>query len=62
MLYALGRTIEYYDMPTIRKIVHDAAQEDYKFSALLMGVVTSDPFQMRRIPLPEEQGIVEARL
>ena len=62
MLYALGRTVEYYDMPAIRKIVHDAAQEDYKFSALLVGVVTSDPFQMRRIPLPEEQGIVEARL
>jgi mono/diheme cytochrome c family protein len=55
MIYALGRGVEYYDMPAVRKIVRDAARSDYKFSSLLMGVVTSDPFQMRKIPLPEEQ-------
>jgi hypothetical protein len=56
MIYALGRGVEYYDMPAVRKIVRDAARDDYKFSSLLRGVVTSDPFQMRRIPPPEEQA------
>jgi hypothetical protein len=55
MTYALGRGIEYYDMPTIRAIVRDtgAAQdphERYKFSALVMGIVMSDAFQDSRIP------------
>jgi mono/diheme cytochrome c family protein len=62
LLYALGRNLDYYDMPAVRKIVHGAAEDDYRFSSLLMGVVTSDPFQMRRIPLPDEQPIIEARL
>jgi hypothetical protein len=62
LLYALGRNLDYYDMPAVRKIVHGAAEDDYQFSSLLMGVVTSDPFQMRRIPLPDEQPIIEARL
>jgi hypothetical protein len=60
MLYALGRNLDYYDMPAIRKIVHDAAKQEYRFSAILLGVATSDPFQMRRIPLPEEQPIQAA--
>jgi hypothetical protein len=62
LLYALGRNLEYYDMPAVRRIVHDAARSDYEFSTLLLGVVMSDPFQLRRIPLPEEQAIIEARL
>jgi hypothetical protein len=48
MTYALGRGVEYYDMPAIRAIVHDAARNDYRFSTLIMGVVRSTPFQMRR--------------
>jgi hypothetical protein len=48
MTYALGRGVEYYDMPAIRAIVHDAARNDYRFSSLIMGVVKSTPFQMRR--------------
>jgi hypothetical protein len=39
--------VEYYDQPAVRKIVRDAAASDYRFSALLMGVVQSSPFQMR---------------
>ncbi|MGD8810039.1 MAG: DUF1592 domain-containing protein [Gammaproteobacteria bacterium] len=44
MTYALGRGLEYTDMPTVRKIVHAARQEDYRFSALLSGIVHSEPF------------------
>ncbi|HMB73134.1 MAG TPA: DUF1585 domain-containing protein, partial [Gammaproteobacteria bacterium] len=47
MTYALGRSVEYYDMPAIRKIVREAADDDYRFSSLIYGVVTSVPFQMR---------------
>ena len=48
MTYALGRGVEYYDMPSIRAIVHEAAHNDYRFSSLVMGIVKSAPFQMRR--------------
>jgi hypothetical protein len=48
MTYALGRGVEYYDMPAIRSIVRDAARKDYRFSTLVLGVVKSTPFQMRR--------------
>ncbi len=47
LIYALGRGLEYYDAPAVRKIVRDAAQDDYRFSSLIMGVVRSTPFQMR---------------
>jgi len=50
MTYALGRTVEYYDMPTIRRIVRDAARDDYRFSSIVMGIVRSDPFRMRMAP------------
>jgi len=47
LTYALGRGMEYYDMPTVRKIVRDAGSQDYRFSSLIMGVVTSTPFEMK---------------
>jgi hypothetical protein len=47
MTYALGRGVEYYDMPAVRKIVRDAGARDFKFSALIAGVVKSTPFQMK---------------
>ncbi len=46
MIYGLGRGTEYYDMPLMRSIVHEAARSDYKFSAFVLGVVKSEPFQM----------------
>ncbi|HYR42379.1 MAG TPA: DUF1592 domain-containing protein, partial [Terriglobia bacterium] len=49
LTYALGRTVEYYDMPTVRKIVRQAARDDYRFSSIVMGIVKSAPFQMRRV-------------
>jgi hypothetical protein len=50
MTFALGRSIEYYDMPAVRQIVRDAAREDYRFSAILTGIVESVPFRMARVP------------
>jgi hypothetical protein len=47
MTYGLGRGVEYFDMPVVRSIVRDAEQNDYRFSSILMGIVNSDPFQMR---------------
>jgi len=48
MTYALGRELEYYDLPIVRKIVEEAKAKDYKFSAIITGIVKSTPFQMRR--------------
>ncbi len=48
MSYALGRRVEYYDMPTIRDIDRDAAADGDKFSAFVLGIVESVPFQMRQ--------------
>ena len=48
MTYALGRGLEYFDMPTLRRIVREAASDDYRFHAVILGIVTSDPFLMRR--------------
>jgi hypothetical protein len=46
--YAVGRGLESYDAPAIRAVTHDAAHKEYAFSALIVGVVKSVPFQMRR--------------
>jgi Protein of unknown function (DUF1592)/Protein of unknown function (DUF1588)/Protein of unknown function (DUF1585)/Protein of unknown function (DUF1587)/Protein of unknown function (DUF1595)/Planctomycete cytochrome C len=47
MIYALGRGVQYYDMPTVRAIVRDAASNDYRFSSIVLGIVKSTPFQMK---------------
>jgi hypothetical protein len=51
LTYALGRGLEYYDMPAVRGIVRTAAEDDYRWSSILVGVVESIPFQMRRSQL-----------
>jgi hypothetical protein len=48
LTYALGRGVEPFDMPAVRKIVRDSAPGDYRWSQLIMGVINSTPFQMRR--------------
>ncbi len=48
MIYALGRGTEYYDMPLVRSIVHSADKDNDRFSALVIGVVKSQPFQMNQ--------------
>ena len=49
LTYGLGRGLEYYDMPTVRGIARDAGRNDYKFSSIVLGIVKSAPFQMRRV-------------
>ena len=53
MTYSLGRRIESYDMPAIRKIIRDAAKDNNRFSAFVMGVVNSRAFQMSRAAAAE---------
>jgi hypothetical protein len=47
MTYALGRGVEYFDMPAIRGIVREAELDDYRFRSIVLGIVASPPFQMR---------------
>ena len=49
LTYALGRGLEYYDMPAVRRIVHDARATDYRFSSIVLGVVRSVPFDMKAV-------------
>jgi mono/diheme cytochrome c family protein len=49
MTYGLGRTVEAHDMPAVRQIVREAARDNYRFSSLVMGIVRSAPFQMRKV-------------
>jgi uncharacterized protein DUF1585/uncharacterized protein DUF1588 len=51
LTFALGRGVEYYDEPAVRKIVRDAEKDGYRFSSLILGIVKSVPFQMRRAEL-----------
>jgi hypothetical protein len=46
MTFALGRRVEFYDMPTVRALVREAARNDYRFSSFIIGVATSAPFRM----------------
>ena len=47
LMYGMGREIKYYDMPAVRGVMHVAADKRYRFSDLVLGIVKSDPFQMR---------------
>lgn len=48
LTYALGRGVESTDAPAVRKIVRDAGRDGYRWSSVLLGIVKSTPFQMRR--------------
>jgi hypothetical protein len=50
LTFALGRGVEEYDAPAVRKIVRDARTNDYRFSSLIVGIAKSVPFQMRTSP------------
>jgi len=49
LTYATGRKLEYYDMPTVRRILDEAAPGGYRFTALVQSIVKSDQFRMRRV-------------
>jgi mono/diheme cytochrome c family protein len=48
LTYGLGRGVEYYDEPQVRRIVRESAPDSYRWSSLILGIVRSEPFQMRR--------------
>jgi len=50
MTYGLGRSVEYFDMPTVRRIVRDSGKENYKFSSIVLGIVKSNAFLAQRAP------------
>jgi mono/diheme cytochrome c family protein len=50
MMYAIGRGVEAHDMPAVRRIVDEAAAEDFSFSAIIGGIINSDQFQMMTVP------------
>jgi hypothetical protein len=56
LAFATGRRVEYYDQPTIRAIASEAEANDYRLSSFILGVVTSDPFQMARVLPPAVPG------
>ena len=56
LTYALGRDLEYYDLPAVRGIVRAAATEDYRWSDIIAGIVSSKPFQMRTAAPSQNQA------
>jgi hypothetical protein len=57
MTFALGRGMETYDAPAIRKIVREAQEKDFRFSAVVVGIVKSAPFTMRKAPDSRTAGM-----
>jgi hypothetical protein len=57
LTYALGRPAQYYDMPLVRRLVSDAAKQDYRFSALVLGIVASPAFQYDRVPVEKPAAV-----
>ena len=62
LTYAIGRGVDYYDAPAVRRIVRDAAGEDFRWSSVISGVIRSTPFQMRRVPGGAEDAAGGAEL
>jgi hypothetical protein len=60
LTYALGRPLEYYDMPVVRGIVQGAARNDYRFSSIIAGIVASEPFEMKKALDGEGPGVTTA--
>ena len=54
LTYALGRGVDYYDQPAVRRITRELAGDGYRWSSLVQAVVASDQFRMRRAPRPGE--------
>jgi hypothetical protein len=54
LTYALGRGLDYPDMPAVRSIVSSASRDGYRFSSIVLGIVNSAPFRMRAKPVSDE--------
>jgi hypothetical protein len=55
MTYALGRRVEAFDMPAVRRIIRDAEAQNYRISAFVNGVIESDAFRMAKLPASQHQ-------
>ena len=53
MTYALGRRVESFDMPLVRRVIRDAGKQDYRLPAFILGVVNSPAFRMSRVEAVE---------
>jgi mono/diheme cytochrome c family protein len=60
LTYALGRTLDHRDMPTVRRIVKQAAADDYRFRSIVLGVVSSDAFRKREVDRSEGAPVQRA--
>ncbi len=58
LMYGMGRNVQYFDEPAVRKIVRDAADSKYTLSSLVLGVVNSVPFQMREAAQTQQRAAV----
>jgi hypothetical protein len=62
MTYALGRSLDYRDMPTVRRIVRQAAADDFRFKSIVLGVVSSDAFRKREAEASERAPVKTASI
>ncbi len=60
MTFGLGRSVEYYDMPTVRRIVREASIDNSRFSSLVMGIVNSEQFRMKTAPSQADIAAIAA--
>ena len=60
MAYALGRDVQFFDMPTVRSIVGKAALNGNRFSSYVLGIVNSDAFRMSRAPDTKDVNVTDA--
>ena len=57
MMYALGRELEYFDMPEVRAVVRAAARDDYRFASIVTAIVNSDAFRLQALPHAETNEV-----
>jgi hypothetical protein len=57
MMYALGRELEYFDMPQVRAVVRGAGDDDYRFASIVTGIVNSDAFRLQALPHAETNEV-----
>jgi len=60
LTYALGRSVSYYDQPLVRKLVRDASAQNYRFSSLVLGIVTSPAFLTDKVPVDKDTKLTDA--
>jgi hypothetical protein len=57
LTYALGRRVEYYDMPTVRAIVRESVRDNYSFDSIVIGIAKSPAFRMRSVPEADQETV-----